>query len=116
MEAVVHKMTQLHACGLRFSIDDFGTGCSSLSYLKRLPIDELRIDRCFVHDAMTDPNDAIIVRTIPVRAESLSLKVVVEGVETPEQHRFLLDNRCRFVQRYLFGKPVPPHELTLPED
>ena len=65
---------------------------------------------------MTDPNDAIIVRTILVLAESLSLKVVAEGVETPEQHRFLLDNGCRLFQGYLFGKPVPPHELALPAD
>jgi diguanylate cyclase (GGDEF)-like protein/PAS domain S-box-containing protein len=116
VEAVVHKMTQLRARGVRFSIDDFGTGYSSLSYLKRLPIDELKIDRSFVHDVMTDPNDAIIVRTILVLAESLSLKVVAEGVETPEQHRFLLDNGCRLFQGYLFGKPVPPHELALPAD
>jgi len=116
VEAVVHKMTQLRTRGVRFSIDDFGTGYSSLSYLKRLPIDELKIDRSFVHDVMTAPNDAIIVRTILVLAESLSLKVVAEGVETPEQHRFLLDNGCRLFQGYLFGKPVPPHELALPAD
>jgi EAL domain-containing protein (putative c-di-GMP-specific phosphodiesterase class I) len=116
VEAVVVKMSDLKARGVCFSIDDFGTGYSSLSYLKRLPIEELKIDRSFVNDVLTDANDASIVHTILALAQRFSLRVVAEGVETEGQRDFLLENGCQLFQGYLFGRPVPVSELALPSD
>jgi diguanylate cyclase (GGDEF)-like protein/PAS domain S-box-containing protein len=107
VEAVVQKMTALRARGVRFSIDDFGTGYSSLAYLKRLPLDEIKIDRSFINDVLSDPNDASIVQTILVLARSLSLKVVAEGVETVAQQDFLVRHGCPYFQGYLYGRPMP---------
>ena len=115
IEETIVKMSQLKAMGVRFSIDDFGTGYSSLSYLKRLPIDELKIDRSFVQNVLHDPNDAVIVRTIFALAQSFSLKVVAEGVESVGQRDFLLHNGCRLFQGHLFGRPVPAGEMVFPE-
>ena len=107
VDDVIQKMAQLRALGLRFSLDDFGTGFSSLSYLKRLPLDEVKIDRTFVHDVSADANVVAIVRAIISMSASLGMKVIAEGVETVEQRDFLRANGCLHYQGYLFSQPVP---------
>ena len=107
----IARMTELKALGFHLSIDDFGTGYSSLAYLKRLPFDELKIDRSFVQDAPTDPNDAALVETILAVAQHLHLAVVAEGVETIEQIDFLKTHGCIFFQGYFYGKPQPAAEF-----
>lgn len=107
MEDTVHKMEQLRALGIRFSLDDFGTGYSSLLHLKRLPLDQIKIDRSFVRDVITDSDDAEIVRAIIAMGHNLDLDVIAEGVETAEQRDFLAKYKCNDYQGYLFGKPLP---------
>ena len=113
-DEVIVKMSELRSIGVGFSLDDFGTGYSSLAYLKRLPLDQLKIDQSFVRDVLTDPNDAAIARTILNLARSLDLGVVAEGVETAGQRDFLLRNGCKAFQGYFFGRPVPVEQLELP--
>ncbi|RXZ34022.1 EAL domain-containing protein [Oxalobacteraceae bacterium CAVE-383] len=107
VEEIICEMSVLKARGVGFSLDDFGTGYSSLSYLKRLPLDELKIDQSFIRDVLTDPNDAVIARTIVALAQSLGLAVIAEGVETEAQREFLANNNCHAYQGYLFSKPLP---------
>ncbi|BBP00462.1 putative bifunctional diguanylate cyclase/phosphodiesterase [Sulfuriferula nivalis] len=111
VDDIVERMQQIKLFGVTFSLDDFGTGFSSLSYLKRLPLDQVKIDQSFVRDIHTDPNDAAIVRAIIAMSHSLGLKVIAEGVETKSQLNFLKNYGCAHFQGYLFGKPMPIEEF-----
>ncbi|WP_232090631.1 putative bifunctional diguanylate cyclase/phosphodiesterase [Billgrantia diversa] len=114
-ERVRNIMLRLSKLGIRFSLDDFGTGYSSLNYLKRLPLDELKIDKSFIDGVLDDPVDAAIVTTTITLANSLGLAVTAEGVETEAQHRWLLEHGCEAFQGYLFGRPLALEELELSE-
>ncbi len=107
----IAKMQALKAIGVRFSMDDFGTGHSSLASLKKLPLDQLKIDQSFVRDIVSDPDDAVIAQTIVAMAQNLGLEVIAEGVETEAQLEFLARCGCPAYQGYLFGRPVPVREF-----
>ncbi len=111
VDTVVSRMRQMNALGVGFALDDFGIGYSSLSYLKRLPLDQVKIDQSFVRDIPGDANDAAIVRAILAMSHSLGLEVVAEGVETEQQREFLALHDCHGYQGYLFSRPVPIDEF-----
>ena len=108
---IIEKMVALKAMGVGFSLDDFGTGYSSLVYLKRLPLDQIKIDQAFVRDLLVDANDAAIARTIIALGKALGLQVMAEGVETLAQRDFLREQGCFHYQGYYFGWPGPVADL-----
>jgi EAL domain-containing protein (putative c-di-GMP-specific phosphodiesterase class I) len=112
VEETTAKMNALKKTGIGFSLDDFGTGYSSLSYLKRLPLDQLKIDQSFVCDLMTDPNDAAIALAVITLGHSLGLTVIAEGVETQAQQDYLHSQGCDAYQGYLLGRPMPLAEFN----
>ncbi len=107
VQDIIDKMSALRERGVKFSLDDFGTGFSSLSYLKRLPLNKLKIDQSFVRDVLIDSHDAAIVRTVVALGQSLGLAVLAEGVETEGQRQFLLEHGCDLYQGYLFSPALP---------
>ena len=111
VEDVIAKMTALKTKGVGFSLDDFGTGYSSLSHLKRLPLDQLKIDKFFVRDVLTDPNDAAIAKMIIALGETLGLSVMAEGVETEAQRDFLAGHGCLTYQGHLYSVALPTREF-----
>ena len=112
IDDLLRKMNALVERGVRFSLDDFGTGFSSLSHLKRLPLNTLKIDRSFVCDLLTDTSSQTIVRTVIALAQSMGMNVIAEGVETDAQQQVLLSNGCMQFQGYLFSKPLPLQAFT----
>lgn len=112
MDEAVQKMNQLRRMGVQFSLDDFGTGYSSLQYLKRLPLDQIKIDQSFVQDIVDDQDDSIIVQTIIAMSAALGIDVIAEGVENQAQQHLLSEKGCRYYQGYFFGKPCKIDEFN----
>src|SRR5690606_21849494 len=110
IDQAIDMLQQLKNLGISIAIDDFGTGFSSLNYLKKLPIDKVKIDKSFVDEVISDNRDAAIAQSIIVMAHNLGLKVVAEGVETPSQQAFLRKHNCDELQGYLFARPMPYRE------
>jgi diguanylate cyclase (GGDEF)-like protein len=113
VDDVIGKMSELKLEGLSFALDDFGIGYSSLYFLKRLPLDQLKIDRSFVRHVLTDPNDAAIANMIVALGQTLGLEVIAEGVETKEQRDFLASKGCHCYQGYFFSRPLPLERFEL---
>ena len=108
----VAMLQRLKNLGIRLSMDDFGTGFSSLAYLKRFPIDTLKIDRAFIRDVTINADDAAITLAIIAMAHSLKLKVIAEGVETAAQLQFLRDHHCDEAQGYYLSRPLPEMQIS----
>ncbi len=113
IEDVIAKMTDLKRHGLRFSVDDFGTGYSSLTYLKRLPLDQLKIDRSFIRDILMDVGSGAIAQSIISLSKAMGFSVIAEGVETEEQRQFLARLGCHSFQGFLFSRPLPMEEFQM---
>ena len=111
-ERAVRVLTEIKALGVRLAIDDFGTGYSSLAHLKRFPIDTLKVDRSFIRELPRDTEDRAIAEAIIAMGKTLSLTVVAEGVETPEQQAFLSDRSCDEMQGFYFSKPIAPEDFA----
>jgi len=110
-EDAVATLSEISDMGIELAIDDFGTGYSSLSYLKRLPIDKLKIDQSFVRELPYDEEDAAIAKAVIALSQSLNLSVIAEGVETVAQKDFLIENGCKNIQGYFYGRPMPAEEM-----
>lgn len=110
-EEAIKTLQQISNMGIEIAVDDFGTGYSSLAYLKRLPIDKLKIDQAFIRDLPGDEEDAAITKAVIALAHSLNLKVIAEGVETKEQRDFIIENKCENIQGYFYYKPIPADEI-----
>ncbi|MEN9244939.1 MAG: EAL domain-containing protein, partial [Gloeomargarita sp. DG02_5_bins_242] len=111
-DGVVQKMKTLTQLGIRFSLDDFGVGYSALTYLKRLPLHQIKIDRCFVQQVHENTDDQGIAQMIIALGETLGFDVIAEGVESEAQRAFLAEHGCCAYQGYLFAPPLPVQELT----
>ena len=111
-DAVIKQLHKMRSLGFVIAMDDFGTGFSSLSYLKKLPIQTLKIDQSFIRDIPQDSDNIAITKTIIAMAHSLGLSLIAEGVETEEQAQFLHQHQCYNCQGYLFSKPIPFDEAT----
>jgi EAL domain-containing protein (putative c-di-GMP-specific phosphodiesterase class I) len=111
IEEAIGRLQELRDKGVKITIDDFGTGFSSLNYLKRLPIDKVKIDKSFIDEVNSDTRDAAIVRSIISLAHNLQLTVIAEGVETEKQLAFLQDHGCDEIQGYLYARPMPYADL-----
>lgn len=112
-EEAIKTLRSISDLGVNLAVDDFGTGYSSLAYLKRLPIDKLKIDQAFVRDLPEDEEDVGITKAVIALAKSLNLKVIAEGVETKEQKSFLVENGCNNIQGYFYSKPVSAAEMDI---
>jgi EAL domain-containing protein (putative c-di-GMP-specific phosphodiesterase class I) len=112
VDDTIAKMHELKALGISLSMDDFGTGYSSLQYLKRLPLDQIKIDQAFVRDIVSDPNDAAIIQAIIAMSNALGLSVIAEGVENKAQQAFLERHGCNIFQGYLFSRPIMPEQFN----
>lgn len=110
-EESIKKLLQINDLGIDIAIDDFGTGYSSLAYLKRLPLDKLKIDRSFIMDIPVDEDDMAITKAIIALGNSLNIKLIAEGVENKAQKEFLINNGCHNIQGYLYSQPIPAHEI-----
>ncbi len=112
IERVIHVLDELKSAGISIAVDDFGTGYSSLEYLKRFPIDKLKIDKSFVGSVLNNNDDASIVQAVIALGHNMNMQIIAEGVETQEQVDFLQDRKCDFAQGYFFGKPVTAEDMT----
>jgi predicted signal transduction protein with EAL and GGDEF domain len=111
-DAAINKLKEISRIGVELAIDDFGTGYSSLAYLKKLPLNKLKIDQSFIRDIPKDEDDVAITKAIIALGQSLNLKLIAEGVETGEQKEFLLQNGCHNIQGYFYSRPLHADEIT----
>lgn len=112
LEETLLKMSTLKACGVSFALDDFGIGFSSLACLRTLPLSQIKLDRSFVSDVVTNQSDGVIASAVIALGQSLGMSVIAEGVETEQQVRFLSEHGCRMYQGFLFGRPQPVEQLS----